>query len=60
MHEHTTHEGPHEEKLCAKTCCPGRINLNELKPLVKDAKYICTECGRGAARAESLCSPQAI
>lgn len=55
-----THEGPHENKLCAMTCCPGRIHLEELKPLVKDAKYICSECGRAAARPENLCSPQQI
>jgi len=60
MHEHKTHEGPHEDKLCAMTCCPGRINLNELKPLVKDAKFICQECGRGAAKPENLCAPQPI
>jgi hypothetical protein len=42
------------------TCCPGRIDLTELKPLVKEPKFICAECGRAAARSESLCSPKRL
>jgi hypothetical protein len=50
----------HDDKLCAMTCCPGRIDLKELKPLVRDPKFICSECGRTAARAVSLCSPKKL
>jgi hypothetical protein len=46
--------------LCAMTCCPGSIKLTQLKPLVKDPKYICSECGRTAAKAENLCSPKKL
>ena len=49
-----THTGSHDTKLCAMTCCPGSIKLTQLKPLVKDPKYICSECGRTAAKAENL------
>jgi hypothetical protein len=31
--------------------------LKELRPLVRDATFICKECGRGAAKASSLCHP---
>ena len=55
-----THTGFHDTKLCAMTCCPGSIKLTQLKPLVKDPKYICSECGRTAAKAENLCSPKKL
>ena len=60
MSDHHQHEGPHDNKLCAMTCCPGRIDLKELKPLVKDAKFICAECGRTAANKVNLCSPKKL
>ncbi len=60
MSDHLHHEGSHEDKLCALTCCPGRIKLDELRPLVKNAQHICSECGRTAAEAENLCSPQKL
>jgi hypothetical protein len=60
MAVHKSHEGPHDDKLCAMTCCPGRIDLKALTPLVKDPKYICSECGRAAAKEENLCSPKKL
>jgi hypothetical protein len=53
----TKAKGWHEGKLCALACCCCRVNVKELRPLVKDAKYICKECGRAAAKASSLCHP---
>ena len=56
-----THDAKwHENKLCAIACCQCRINLDELKPLVKDPKYICAECGRAAANADSLCHAEPL
>ena len=60
MAGHDHHKGSHDTKLCAMTCCAGRIDLKKLKPLVRDAKFICKECGRAAASAESLCSPKTL
>ena len=48
------------EKLCAMTCCPCHLDIEKLKPLVKNAKFICKACGRAAAKKESLCQPVAI
>jgi len=31
--------------------------VKELRPLVKNAKFICRECGRAAAKASTLCAP---
>jgi hypothetical protein len=36
------------------------VPTEKLKPLVKNAKYICSCCGRAAAKAENLCSPEAL
>ena len=38
MDDHKHDTGSHENKLCAMTCCPGRIDLKALKPLVKAPK----------------------
>jgi hypothetical protein len=46
-----------DDKLCAMACCTCRTNVKELRPLVKNAKFICQECGRAAAKAANLCQP---
>ncbi len=55
---HTAEE--HAEKMCAMTCCPHDLPLDKIKSLAKDAKYICTACGRVAADQKNLCVPEAI
>ena len=60
MGGHDHHKGSHDSKLCAMTCCPGRVDLKQLKPLVRDAKFICRDCGRAAASAKNLCSPKKL
>jgi hypothetical protein len=32
-------------------------NLEEYKNYVRNAKFVCKNCGRAAAKAENLCSP---
>jgi hypothetical protein len=32
-------------------------DVEGFKSLVKDAKFLCKECGRAAAEAENLCDP---
>jgi hypothetical protein len=46
-----------ENKLCALTCCPCDLDVEKIKPLVKDAKFICQACGRGANSEANLCQP---
>jgi len=48
------------EKMCAMTCCPCHLDLKKLKPLVRDAKFICKVCGRVANEKKYLCEPTAI
>jgi hypothetical protein len=37
-----------------------KVPLEKIKPLVKDAKYICKGCMRTAAKAEILCAPEKL
>lgn len=46
-----------ENKLCAMTCCPCDLDLEEIKPLVNDVKFICESCGRVANSETNLCQP---
>lgn len=48
----------HENHLCAMVEDKGLTK--EMLPLIKNAKYVCICCGRSAAKAENLCSPEAI
>lgn len=50
----------HGNKMCALACCPCNIDLDVLKPLVKNPRYICKSCGRVANNAENLCQPEAL
>lgn len=38
----------------------GGLSLGDLRPLVREAKYICKRCGRAAARKSSLCEPKRL
>jgi len=48
----------HEKHLCKMV--EDNIPIEKIKPLVKDAKYICTCCKRVAAKAENLCAPEPL
>jgi hypothetical protein len=48
----------HEKHLCAMIEKTGLTP--KMKPLIKDAKFVCTCCGRAALKAESLCSPEPL
>jgi len=48
----------HENHLCDMT--EKEMALEEMKPLVKDAKFICHCCRRAAAKAENLCMPEPL
>lgn len=34
--------------------------IAELKKLVKGAQFVCSKCGRGAAKEENLCAPEKL
>jgi len=51
----------HENHLCYMIARRGflgaTIDVERVKPLVSPANYMCTTCGRVAAKAENLCDP---
>ena len=56
----SAHDKDHGNKMCGKTCCPCNLDLEEIKPLVRDPKFICRSCGRVAAKADHLCQPESL
>lgn len=55
---HTPHIG-HGQHLC-DMAQKGVVSLEQMKVLVKNAKFICRKCGRVAARDVNLCEPVAL
>jgi len=54
------HDKEHGEKMCAMTCCPCDLDLDEVKALVRNPKFICRTCGRVAAKEDNLCQPEPL
>ncbi|MCX6641761.1 MAG: hypothetical protein NTV15_00030 [Candidatus Bathyarchaeota archaeon] len=48
----------HEKHLCKMV--EEKTPTEKLKPLVKNAKFICKGCGRVAVKAENLCAPEPL
>jgi hypothetical protein len=48
----------HEKHLCKLIEDQGMTD--QIKSLAKNAKFICACCGRSAAKAENLCSPERL
>ena len=46
----------HEKHLC-KMVVGDQVDIETIKPLVRNPKFICNTCGRAAAKAENLCNP---
>lgn len=51
----------HEAHLCmAENVGFVKNNLEEYKKYIRNPRFVCKKCGRAAARAENLCSPDGL
>lgn len=51
----------HDEHLCYLVNMGYvKSNFNDYKELVRDAKFVCKTCGRGADSKDNLCQPKKI
>jgi hypothetical protein len=50
----------YDPKLCILSSSRDQIDLDRIKRLVQDSRYICLGCGRTAADQENLCSPEEL
>ncbi len=60
MNERKHPESQDGEPVICELDISSDSGLRELKILVKDSKFVCKDCGRAAAREESLCEPEWI
>jgi hypothetical protein len=51
------HEG-HDNHICEMM--KNKAKYEEVKALIKPAKFICKGCGRAAAKAINLCDPEPL
>lgn len=55
-----TTSADHGQKMCAMTCCPCHLDIDKLKSLTKEPKFICKSCGHVANDKANLCQPEPI
>ncbi len=48
------------ERTCLCKATKGDFSLKKIRPLVRDARFICAKCGRAAASAKNLCAPKRL
>jgi hypothetical protein len=49
----------HSNHLC-DMASKGQVTLEQMKELVRNAKFICNKCGRVAANSGNLCEPVSL
>jgi hypothetical protein len=47
-----------DDKICSLTASGNQMDLDLIRSLVKDSRYICSACGRTTGHAENLCDPE--
>ena len=61
MEENDVCIGDHAKHLCMiGSTLITNSQLDDFKPLVRNPKFICGNCGRVAAKAENLCNPEPL
>jgi hypothetical protein len=53
-------ESEYEDKMCSLGGSSDPIDLDLLKRLVRESRYVCSTCGRTAVNSENLCMPEQL
>ncbi len=53
-------ESEFDNKLCTLSSSRHKVDLDLIKSLVQDSRYVCVGCGRTAADEENLCAPEEL
>ncbi len=48
----------YEDKICSLTSSRDQIDLDLLKKLIKNSRYVCRTCGHSAVESAKLCWPE--
>ncbi len=49
-----------DEKVCSINDLDDQGEIDRLKSFVRNSRYVCSTCGRSAANADNLCSPETL
>jgi len=60
MNKKEPFDSEYEPKLCVLSNPRSQTDLDLIKRLAQDSRYICIGCGRTAANEENLCVPQEL
>lgn len=60
MNRGESFDSEYANKLCILNNSRDQTDLDLIKSLVQDSRYVCIGCGRTAADKENLCSPEEL
>ena len=60
MDKGNSYDSELDAKLCTLSGSGDQTEMDRIKNLVQDSRYVCTGCGRTAANEENLCSPEEL
>jgi hypothetical protein len=60
MNKDESFDSEFDTKLCTLSGSNDQTDLDLIKSLEQDSRYVCIGCGRTAANEENLCSPEAL
>ena len=60
MNKDESFDSEYDPKLCILSNSRDQTDLDLIKRLVQDSRYVCIGCGRTAADEENLCAPEEL
>ena len=60
MDDRENFDSESEDKVCSINASGDPSDLQRLRRLAKNSRYICSSCGRSAKNEENLCCPEEL